>query len=149
MKKIILITSCLIMFTISLFSQKLEKIKLTELEIPAEYKLSENSQCKSIQASTLFKNPEMYEMIYGKIKNKQIQNFENAKDSGSVLYIEFEKNFENESFIKSLIWGKSDKPTKKNPEEIFVKNNVLIIWSFEDKSELKIISKKKIEIELN
>jgi hypothetical protein len=132
----------------NIFSQQIEKMKLSENEITKEYRITENNQSKSIQASTLFKNPEMYEMIYGKIKSKEIQNFENAKDSGSIMYLEFEKNFESESFIKGLIWGKNKKPTNENPEEIFVKENILIIWSFEENSELKKLSKKKIELEM-
>jgi hypothetical protein len=64
------------------------------------------------------------------------------------MYLEFEKNFESESFIKGLIWGKNKKPTNENPEEIFVKENILIIWSFEENSELKKLSKKKIELEM-
>jgi hypothetical protein len=131
-----------------MFAQNISKLKLTENEISEEYKITENNQCKSIQASTLFKNPEMYEMIFGKIKSKEIQNFENSKDSGSILYLEFDEKFQNESFLKGLLWGKSDKPTNKNPEEIFVKNNILIIWSFKNDSELKKLSKKKLESEL-
>ena len=90
----------------------------------------------------------MYEMIYGKIKSKEIQNFESSQDSGSILYLKFENDFENENFIKGLIWGKSKKPTNGNPEEIFIKKNTVIIWSFEKESVLKELSKKKIELEM-
>lgn len=148
MKKIIMLVSCLMIFSLNIFSQKIEKMKLLENEIPAEYKISEKNQCKSIQASTLFENPEMYEMIYGKIKSKKIQNFENTKDSGSILYLEFEKNFKGESFIQGLIWGGNKKPTNENPEEILVKDKILIIWSFNRESELKNLSKKKIDLEM-
>ena len=148
MKNYLLFIGSLLMFSMNIFSQKIEKIKLTKLEIPKEYKLTENSQCKSIQANLLFKNPEMYQMIYGKIKSKEIQNFESSQDSGSILYLEFEKDFESENFIKGLIWGKSKKPTDGNPEEIFVKKNTVIIWSFEKESVLKELSKKKIELEM-
>ena len=148
MKNYLLFIGSLLMFSMNIFSQKIEKIKLTELEIPKEYKLTENSQCKSIQANLLFKNPEMYEMIYGKIKSKEIQNFKSSQDSGSILYLKFENDFENENFIKGLIWGKSKKPTNGNPEEIFIKKNTVIIWSFEKESVLKELSKKKIELEM-
>ena len=148
MKKSFILVNFLLVFSINIFAQKTEKMILFENEIPKEYKITENNQCKSMQATLLFKNPEMYEMIYGKIKSKKIQNFENPEDSGSVLYIEFEKNFKSESFIKGLIWGKSKNPTDKNPEEILVKNNILVIWSFDKKSKLKEISKKKIELEI-
>ena len=147
MKKYLLLISCLVICSTNMFSQKIEKMKLSELEIPKDYKLTEDDQCKSIQASIFFKNPNMYEMIYGKIKSKEVQNFENATDSGSILYLEFEEKFESVSFVNSLIWGKSDKPTSKNPEEIYVENNILIIWSFNKESELKKLSKAKVELE--
>ena len=147
MKKNLILISCLLICSLQMFSQKIEKMKLTKNEIPKEYKLTEENQCKSIQASTFFKNPKMYEMIYGKIKSKEIQNFENSTDSGSILYLEFEEKFESESFVKSLLWGKSDKPTNKNPEEIYFINNILIIWSFNKESELKKLSKTKVESE--
>lgn len=148
MKKYFILLNFLIVFSINIVAQNTEKIVLLENEIPKEYKITENNQCKSIQATLLFKTPEMYEMIYGKIKSKKVQNFENPKDSGSVLYVEFEKKFESESFIRGLIWGESKNPTKKNPEEIMVKNNILVIWSFDKNSRLKEISKKKVELEI-
>ena len=147
MKKYLMLIICLVIYSTNMFSQKIEKMKLSELEIPKDYKLTEESRCKSIQASIFFKNPEMYEMIYGKIKSKEVQNFENETDSGSILYLEFEEKFESISFVKGLIWGKSDKPTSKNPEEIYVENNILIIWSFNKESELKKLSKAKVESE--
>ena len=148
MKKSLILLNLLTVFSINIFAQKVEKLILLENEIPNEYKIVESNKCKSIQSTLLFKNPEMYEMLYGKIVSKKIQNFENSKDSGSVLYLEFEKKFESESFIKGLIWGGSKNPTEKNPEEIMVKNNILVIWSFNKISKLKEISKKKIELEI-
>lgn len=138
---------CLVIYSTNMFSQKIENMKLSELEIPKDYKLTEESQCKSIQSSIFFNNPEIYEKIYGKIKSKEVQNFENETDSGSILYLEFEEKFEAISFVKGLLWGESDKPTSKYPEEIYVENNILIIWSFNKKSELKKLSKAKVESE--
>jgi hypothetical protein len=64
-------------------------------------------------------------------------------DKGAIYSYEFENNFTQEGFLEGLLWGEK-KPTKAHPEEYFVKDNILVIWSFSDKSELKKISKDKI-----
>ncbi len=145
MKNILLI----LFFTTSsnLFAQNFDKLKLAENEILEGYKLVEESKCISIQACTFYKNPEIYSGLIGKIKNKEIQNFENKKDSGSIMYFEFEKDFEMKGFLEGLLWG-GKKPTKEHPEEFFIWKNILIIWSFSQNSELKKASKGKIELAL-
>lgn len=142
MKNILLI----FLFTTSsnLFAQNFDKLKLTENEILNDYKLTEESKCISIQACTFYENPGMYSGLIGKIKSKEIQNFENKKDSGSIMYFEFEKDFVMKGFLEGLLWG-GKKPTKEHPEEFFVWKNILIIWSFSQNNELKKISKDKIE----
>ncbi len=140
------IVICLLFFSLtSLVAQNIEKLKLVENEMPKEYKLTGNDKAISIQAHLFYKNPDMYSMIIGKIKSKEVQNFESSNDSGSIMYFEFEDDFSGESFLKGLLWGQSNKPTKEHPEEIFIKGNLLIIWSFTKNSELKLLSKKKIE----
>lgn len=145
MKNILFLFAILYSFNTS--AQKFEKIKLTENEIPTEYKLTNEPQCISIQACTFYENPDMYEILIGKLKSKDIQNFENNKDSGSIMYFEFKKKFEMESFLKGLLWG-GNKPTGEHPEQIFVKDQILIIYSFPLKSSLVEVSKKKVETEL-
>jgi hypothetical protein len=145
MKNILFLFAILYSFNTS--AQTFEKIKLTENEIPTEYKPTNESQCISIQACTFYESPDMYEAIIGKLKSKDIQNFENKKDSGSIMYFEFEKKFEMESFLKGLLWG-GNKATREHPEQIFVKDKILIIYSFPLKSSLVEVSKKKVETEL-
>ncbi|WP_310380379.1 hypothetical protein [Flavobacterium sp.] len=137
---------CLLFFSLtSLVAQNIEKLKLVDNEIPKEYTLTENDNAFSIQARLFYKNPDMYSMIIGKVKNKEVQNFQSSNDSGSIMYFEFEENFTVESFLKGLLWGQSKKPTNDHPEEFFVKGNLLIIWSFTKNSALKLLSKNKIE----
>ncbi len=145
MKNILFLFAILYSFNTS--AQTLEKIKLAENEIPAEYKLTNEPQCISIQACTFYKRPDMYESFIGKLKSKDIQNFENKKDSGSIMYFEFEEKFEMESFLKGLLWG-GNKATKEHPEQIYVKDKIVIIYSFPLKSSLVEVSKKKVETEL-
>jgi hypothetical protein len=86
----------------------------------------------------------MYEALIGKLKSKQIQNFDSKKDKGSIMYFEFEDGFKGEGFLGPLLWG-GDKPTKEHPEEYYAKGNFLIIWSFKKGSVITKTSKDKIE----
>lgn len=120
------------------------KLLLTDEELPAGYKATNRTECKSIQAGILYENPETYAMLIGKVKNKSFQSFKSKKDSGSILYFEFEKPFEQTGFLEGLLWGGS-KPTLEHPEEYQVKDNILIIWSFDKKSEIKSLSRNKVQ----
>ena len=142
MKNILLLFTLIYSFNLS--AQTIEKIKLAENEISAEYKLTDQEQCISIQACLFYKHPETYSAFIGKVKSKDIQNFKNKKDSGCIMYFEFEKKFEMESFLKGLLWG-GKKATAEHPEEIFIKDTILIIYSFPLKSKLIEVSKKKVE----
>src|SRR5690606_14602741 len=97
----------------------------------------------SIQAGTFYEQSDIYETLIGKVKNKTFQSYESKDDKGTIYYYEFEDNFEGREFLEGLLWG-GKKPTKAHPEEIFVKDNILVIWSFVDKSELKKVSRDKI-----
>ncbi|MDX6189723.1 hypothetical protein SGQ83_10200 [Flavobacterium sp. Fl-318] len=146
MKKTILFLSCLFLST-NVFAQNFEKLKLNENEIPVDYHLTNKPKCISIQACTFYNNPDLYSALIGKVKHKEVQNFENKTDSGSIMYFEFENNFEMQGFLEGLLWG-GKKSTKEHPEDFFVKDNILIIWSLAEKSLLKKVSKEKIELEL-
>ena len=99
MKKIILLFT--LVSSIHLSAQGFEKIKLSESEIPSGYLSTDAPQCISIQACTFYESPGMYSALIGKLKSKDIQNFENKKDGGSIMYFEFEKDFEMEAFCKA------------------------------------------------
>ena len=85
----------------------------------------------------------MYGMLIGKLKSKTIQNFDNKKDKGCIMYFEFEDGFKGDGFLGGLLWG-GDKPTKEHPEQYYAKGNFLIIWSFKKGSPIIKISKDKI-----
>jgi hypothetical protein len=127
----------------STFGQGLDKLKLTDTEVPDKYKPSDKMLYKSIQAGTFYEQTDIYESFIGTIKNKEYQSYESNDDNGTIYYYEFEGDFTQEGFLEGLLWGGS-KPTKAHPEEYFVKGNILVIWSFAGKSELKKISKDKI-----
>ena len=132
-----------IVFYSSYGQQQLGALKLTEAEIPESYKLVDKMLYKSIQAGTFYKQTDLYEDLIGKVRRKEFQSFESKDDKGGIYYYEFEDDFTQAAFLEGLLWGGS-KPTKAHPEEYFIKDNVLIIWSFAEKSELKKVSKEKI-----
>lgn len=146
MKKIFYPFLFLFLISSNLFGQSFEKMKITKEELPQEYSFSEDTQCQAIQACLFYKQTDIYSSFLGKVKSKEIQNFESKKDSGTIMYFEFEKNFEGEAFLKGLLWGQSSQPTKAHPEEIIVKGKFVIIYSFQKESELKKLSQDKIKL---
>lgn len=123
--------------------QMLENLKLKDNEVPEKYQVTDKMLYKSIQAGTFYQQTQLYEGFIGKLKKKEFQSYESKDDEGAIYYYEFEKDFTQEGFLEGLLWG-GRKPTKAHPEEYFVKDNILVIWSFASKSELKAISKDKI-----
>jgi len=144
MTKFLTILFITFLSTIESNGQSIDSLKLSDKEIPEGYSLTKENNCISIQACTFYENPEMYEALIGKLKSKQIQNFDNKKDKGSIMYFEFEDGFKGEGFLGPLLWG-GDKPTKEHPEEYYAKGNFLIIWSFKKGSVITKTSKDKIE----
>ena len=143
MTKFLTILSIAFLVAIKSNGQSIDSLKLLDKEIPEGYTLTIKNNCISIQACTFYDNPEMYEALIGKLKRKQIQNFDSKKDNGSIMYFEFEEGFKGEGFLGGLLWG-GDKPTKEHPEEYLAKGNFLIIWSFKKGSFMTATSKNKV-----
>lgn len=121
----------------------IDSLKITNAELPVDCSFSKSSNSISIQASTFYENPNIYQGFLGKVIRKDIQNFEGKKDKGSIMYFEFENEFKMDGFLEGLLWGK-DKPTKEHPETYISKGKYLIIWSFNNNSQIKTISENKI-----
>ncbi len=143
MTKLLTLLTFAFFITINANGQNIDSLQLTNKEFPENYSLTKDNNCISIQACTFYNNPGMYEMIIGKLKAKRIQNFDNKKDKGSIMYFEFEDEFKGEGFLGGLLWG-GDKPTKEHPEEYYAKGKFLIIWSFKKGSLITKISKDKV-----
>jgi hypothetical protein len=142
MKTLLLVISILSFSVVS--GQVFEKYKLLPAEIPEKYRMSEKMLCKSIQPKIFYDNPDLYQGILGTVKSKDFQSFDSKDDQGTALFFEYENRVEGEGFLEGLLWGGS-KPTKEHPEEYLIKDNILIIWSFTKKSEVKNISRQKIK----
>jgi hypothetical protein len=144
MRKLFTLLLLFTMATTLSFAQRVEQLKLNEEEIPEGYTSTDKVLCKSIQATLLYKNPEMYAMLLGEVIEKGYQSFENKNDTGTVLYFVFSEDITDNLFIPGLLWGNANKPTKAHPEEYLAKGNTLVIWSFDKKSTLKKMSKEKV-----
>ena len=144
MKKLSVLLLPLFVLTLNSYSQNIDSLRLSSKEIPEGYSLSKEDQCISIQACTFYDSPDIYEMLIGKIKRKDIQNFTSKRDNGSIMYFEFDGDFQGEGFLGGLLWGGS-KRTKEHPETYLAKKNILIIWSFNKGSAIQKISEDKIK----
>jgi hypothetical protein len=133
----------LLVVGLSCTAQTLDALKIQPNEIPVGFVATEEEHCISIQACTFYESPEIYEGFMGKLKQKAIQNFVNGKDSGCIMYFEFEKKFTMQSFLQGLLWG-GKKATTEHPEEIYINDKWLVIYSFPLKNELKEVSKAKV-----
>lgn len=139
-----MILSFALLAAVKLSGQSIDDLKLSEKEIPADYSLVNENKCLTMQACMFYENTETFEKIVGVLKEKRIQNFDNEKDKGSIMYFEFENDFEGEAFLKGFIWGATS-PSKEHPEGIYVKGKIVIIWNFNKNSKIAAISKNKIK----
>ena len=147
MTKLLTLLTFAFFMTIKTNGQNIDSLQLTDKEIPENYSLTKDNNCISIQACTFYEDPGMYGMLIGKLKAKKIQNFDNKKDKGCIMYFEFEDGFKGDGFLGGLLWG-GDKPTKEHPEEYYAKGNFLIIWSFKKGSLITKTSRDKIKATL-
>jgi len=129
--------------TTTCFSQNIDSLMLNDLEIPKDYSKSTELVCRTSHSRSLYEQNELYPFL-GNVLKKTFQSFIKKDDKGSILYFEFESDFEGQDFLNSLLYGKKQKPTKSESEEYFVKGKILVIWSLSLNSPLKKISKEKI-----
>jgi hypothetical protein len=144
MTKKILFTALFIFVSALSFGQTIDSLKLNDTEIPAGYSKSTEMLCVTPHACSFYNQTDLYETFLGKITKKEFQSFDKKGDIGTILYFEFDKDFKGQSFLGALLWGQGKKPTKSEPDDYYAKGNILIIWSFNLKSELKQISKAKV-----
>ena len=130
MTKLITLLTFTFFMAIKTNGQNIDSLQLTEKEIPENYSLTKDNNCISIQACTFYDDPAMYEMLIGKLKTKKIQNFDNKKDKGCIMYFEFEDGFKGEGFLGGLLWG-GDKPTKGTSRRILCKGKLSYYLEFQ------------------
>ncbi|RXK60332.1 hypothetical protein ESA94_07570 [Lacibacter luteus] len=125
-------------------AQELDSLRLVASEIPEGYRETSRKEHKTVHAASFYEQIELYESFLGKLKKKSAQSFTKKGDNGTILYFEFEKEFEGAAFLEGLLWGQEGKAAAKKSDEYFSKGRFLVIWSFGLTSEIKQVSKTKI-----
>ena len=113
--------------------------------MPTGYSMLEKLICQTPHACSVYDQSEMFESMLGKVVKKEFQSFSKQNDKGAILYFQFDKEFTGQNFLESLLWGDSQKPSTSEPDEYLAKGNILIIWSFKLKSEIKQVSMTKVQ----
>jgi hypothetical protein len=145
MKITIPLSVLFLLLSTTLFSQTIADLKLKPKEIPKTYALSDGNICITPQACNFYNDIATYSNFVGTVKSKSIQSFKSKKDSGSIMYFEFDHTFKGDRFLQGLLWGKDGQPTDEHPEEYLAKGKFLIIWSLRSDSAIKEKSETKIE----
>ena len=145
MKIKITLSTLFLFLTTTIFSQTIADLKLKTKEIPKGYTLSDGHICITPQACNFYNDIATFSNFVGTVKSKSIQSFKSKKDSGSIMYFEFDHTFKGDKFLQGLLWGKDGQPTDEHPEEYVVKGKFLIIWSLQADSPLKEKSETKVE----
>ena len=145
MKIKITLSTLFLFLTTTIFSQTIADLKLKTKEIPKGYTLSDGHICITPQACNFYNDIGTFSNFVGTVKSKSIQSFKSKKDSGSIMYFEFDHTFKGDKFLQGLLWGKDGQPTDEHPEEYLAKGKFLIIWSLNSNSAIKEKSETKIE----
>jgi hypothetical protein len=145
MKKSLILLFTLIYLSVG-YSQThtIDSLKIKPENIAGEYKVLTELKCQSFQSRLLYDDPSMYSFILGNLQEKAFQSFELNHQTGSILYLVFDKKTENaQGFIQGLLWG-GEEPSKGHPEEIITNGNTMIIISYPYKSDALSYFKKAL-----
>ncbi|MGB0522001.1 MAG: hypothetical protein ACPGJS_03535 [Flammeovirgaceae bacterium] len=123
----------------------LDVLKLETKDLPTGYQFTEKLKCRSTQAAQLYKNINTYQQELGGVAHASYQSVIGNKDSGSILYFQFNESKDIQAFLEQHLWGDKGQPSKTRPEEYAVYGKILIIWSTNSDSKIKAASKRKIE----
>ncbi|MES0491053.1 MAG: hypothetical protein ABUK01_13730 [Leptospirales bacterium] len=149
MKKILLILT-LSLLPYTLYTVSSEEIDITEGDLPSKYSLISDVAIKTVHSSSFYDMPSMQGTLPAPLRKRFQTLALNKKPLGSILYFEY-KEGENLnpvlSFLKGLLWGSHMSSSKAYPEEVYVYNNIIIIFNFpyesvESDMILKIFEKK-------
>jgi hypothetical protein len=112
-------------------------LKLTAKDIKNIAAFDDELHLLSIQTTIFYKNPETYEGIFPDCVAKEYQSVKVDNEKGSVLFMKFDSSIEGElEFLKSLLYGASQKPSNHHPEILEAEDDILIIYSFEYESDI-------------
>jgi tetratricopeptide (TPR) repeat protein len=145
-KKIAASAVLIILFALQLSAgQSIDRLKLDKGDLPGGYAFGTEIMSVSIQPVTFYKMPESSGLMPAPLKKDfQTLMFE-GKPRGSMLLFQYRDSREAagvRSFLTGLLWGDQDGPTAMHPEELYIHENVVLIFCFGYRSEESLLVKK-------
>ncbi|HPC42387.1 MAG TPA: tetratricopeptide repeat protein [Spirochaetota bacterium] len=133
-KPIALITALILLAALRLVAdQSIESLKLGTGDLPQGYAFGAELMAVSVQPVTFYKMPDASGLMPGPVK-KDFQTFlYEGKPRGSLLLFQYASAKEADgvkSFLTGLLWGEDSGPTEKHPDEMYVHENVVMIFCF-------------------
>ncbi len=147
MKKSLAVSLALVMMCApQLFAgQSIDSLKLSKGDLPKGYDFGTGIMSVSIQPVTFYKMPDSSGIMPSPVK-KDFQAFMyEGKPRGSLLFFQYRDGKEAASlknFLAGLLWGEENGPTIKHPEEMYIYENIVIIFCFGYRSEESLLVKK-------
>ncbi len=147
MKKSIAASAALvILFALQLFAdQSIDSLKLAKGDLPQGYTFGTEIMSVSVQPVTFYKMPDSSGLMPGPVK-KDFQTFMyEGKPRGSLLLFQYRNSKDAagvKGFLTGLLWGEQNGPTKMHPEEMYIYENVVMIFCFGYRSEESLMVKK-------
>lgn len=120
-------------------------LQLTEKDVPVGYQFITRLKCQSSNVTALYKNIASFENELGKVVHTNFQTLKANKETGTILYFQFENAKDSKAFLDNYLWGNEGKPTIAHPEEYAAYGKFLVIWSTGLNSEIKKASQNMIE----
>ena len=135
--------------------QSIESLKLGKGDLPRGYSFGTEIMAVSVQPVTFYKTPDTSGLMPNPVK-KDFQAFMyEGKPRGSLLLFQYGSSREAlgvKSFLAGLLWGEDNGPTEMHPEEMYIHENVVMIFCFGYRSRESLMvktffrEKKKIDL---
>lgn len=135
MKKPIVLSAALILLSAMRLAadQSIENLKLGRGDLPQGYSFGTEITAVSVQPVTFYKMPDSSGLMPVPVK-KDFQAFlYEGKPRGSLLLFQYRSGKEAasvKSFLGGLLWGAENGPNETHPEEMYIHENVVMIFCF-------------------
>src|SRR4030042_1188156 len=122
----------------------IDDLKLPKTDLPQGYDFGKEIMSISIQPCTFYEMPEQSGVV-PKPEKKDFQTLEfEGTHRGSLLLFQYKDKHAAErvkSFLSGLLWGDQGGPTNMHPEEMYVFENIILIFCFGYQSDESLLVK--------
>lgn len=145
-KSIIATASLVVLLAVQLTAdQSIENLKLGKEDLPEGYAFGTEIMAVSVQPVTFYSMPDSSGLMPAPVKKDFQTLLYGGKPRGSLLLFRYRSPREAgsvKSFLAGLLWGDQDGPTRLHPEEMYVHEDVVMIFCFGYRSEESLLVKK-------